>query len=47
MASGDLVRHGPVSADLLRRILAGAAVSPYIPLGNREILAKQGLIGAE
>ena len=30
--------------NLLERILYGAAVSPYIPLCNRQILVEQGLI---
>ena len=44
MASGRLTAHDPVSQALLNRILRGAAKSPYIPLGNRQILVDQGLI---
>jgi len=45
--SGDLVPHDPVSGDLLKRILDGAAMSPFLPLGNRQILVEQGLIDRE
>jgi len=44
MSSGRLISHDRVSKALLGRILEGAAISPYIPLGNRQILVEQGLI---
>lgn len=44
MESGNLISHDPVSEVLLKRILAGAEISPHIPLGNRQILIDQGLI---
>jgi len=47
LATGDLSAHEPVNQDLLRRILDGAAVSPFLPLGNRQILVEQGLIDRE
>ncbi len=47
ISSGRLVSHDPVSEALLHRILDGAAVSPYIPLGHRQILVDQGLIDGE
>ena len=47
LASGHLSPHDPISGDLLKRILDGAAVSPFLPLGNRQILVKQGLIDRE
>ncbi len=37
----------PVSDELLRRILRGASISPYIPLGNHQILIDQGLIDGD
>lgn len=42
--SGALVPQDPVSRKLLERILAGAAVTRSMPLGNKEALASQGLI---
>jgi hypothetical protein len=47
LASRHLSPHDPVSRDLLKRILDGAAVSPFLPLGNRQILVEQGLIDRE
>ena len=47
LASGQLATHDPVSNDLLKRILHGAAVSPFLPLGNRQILVEQGWIDCE
>jgi hypothetical protein len=47
LASRSLSPHDPVSGDLLKRILDGAAVSPFLPLGNRQILVEQGLIDRE
>ena len=47
LASGRLILHDPVSGDLLKRILDGAAMSPFLPLGNRQILVEQGLIDRE
>ncbi len=44
MASGSIFARDPVDGPLLRRILAGAAVSPFMPMGNRHILVQQGLI---
>ena len=44
LASAHLVRHDPLTAALLARVLSGAAGSPFLPLGNRQILADQGLI---
>ncbi len=44
LKSGDIVPHEPVSETLLKRILDGASISPFIPLGNRAILSEQGLI---
>ena len=41
---GQITPQPPVSGPLLRRILAGAAESAFIPLGNRQILVDQGLI---
>jgi hypothetical protein len=45
--NGQLDPHDPVTGRLLDRILAGAAASPHLPLGHRQILADQGLIGGE
>lgn len=45
--SGRLLRQDPVNSDLLRRILVGAAVSPFLSLGNRQILVEQRLIDNE
>jgi len=39
-----IVPQDPVTRKLLDRILDGAAISPFIPLGNRQILVDQGLI---
>jgi len=47
LAAGEIVAHDPVQDKLLNRILAGAATSPFIPLGNRQILAEQGLIDGQ
>lgn len=47
LRSGDLISHDPIKDNLFKRILEGAAVSPYIPLGNRKILVNQGLIDTE
>lgn len=47
LASGAIVAHDPVNHELLNRILDGAAVSEFIPLGNRQILVEQGLIDVE
>jgi len=47
MRSGDLVSHDPVCKGLLKRILDGAGISPYISFGSRKILVDQGLIDAE
>lgn len=47
LRSGDLLPHKPVSKDLLTRILNGAATSPFLPLGSRQILVEQGLIDNE
>ena len=47
LAAGDIVAHVPVEGKLLKRILAGAAVSPFIPLGHRQILVEQGLIDGQ
>ena len=44
LAASLLAPHDPVTGALLDRILRGAAVSPHLPLGNRQILAEQGLI---
>lgn len=47
LETGAIVPHDRVNADLLRRILAGAAISHFIPLGNRQILVEQGLIDGQ
>lgn len=47
LAAGAIFAHDPVADALLNRILAGAAVSPFIPLGNRQILVEQGLIDSQ
>lgn len=47
LKSGDLVSHEPVSTELLKRILCGAEISPFITFGNRQILVDQGLIDVE
>jgi hypothetical protein len=47
MASGHLRPHDPVNQHLLKRILDGAGMSPFLPLGNRQILVEQGLIDRE
>jgi len=47
LASGAIAVHDPVNDELLNRILDGAAVSKFIPLGNRQILVEQGLIDRE
>lgn len=39
-----LLRRRRMSARLLRRIRAGAAASPHIPLANLQILRDQGLV---
>lgn len=44
LKTGDILPHDPLSDKLLDRILDGAAISPFIPLGNRQILVDQGLI---
>jgi hypothetical protein len=44
VSSGRVTPQTPVSEALLRRIVAGAALSPFIPLGNRQLLVDQGLI---
>jgi len=44
LKTGALLAREPVSQLLLRRILDGAAKSPHIPMGNREILRRQGLL---
>jgi len=47
LASRHLSPHDPVSRELLKRILDGAAVSPFLPLRNKQILLEQGLIDRE
>lgn len=47
VASGSLTPQAPVSRELLSRILAGAAESSLIPLGNRQVLVDQGLIDGQ
>jgi hypothetical protein len=47
LADGRLISRGPVSQGLLTRILKGAAISPFIPLANRQILVEQGFIDNE
>lgn len=47
LKSGDLVPRDPVSAALMKRILQGAANSPFLSLGNRQILVNQSLIDTE
>jgi hypothetical protein len=44
LAAGSIVPQDPLSEPLLNRLLDGAAVSPYLPLGSRQILVEQGLI---
>ena len=44
LETGAIVPQDPVSVELLQRILNGAAISPFIPLGNKQILVDQGLI---
>lgn len=44
VTSGRVTPQAPVSKMLLDRILAGAALSRFIPLGNRQVLVDQGLI---
>ena len=44
LRSCDLVPNEPVREDLLKRILEGAAISPHLSFGSREILVNQGLI---
>ncbi len=39
-----LVRRRRMSAHVLRRIRAGAAASPHIPLANLQVLRDQGLV---
>lgn len=46
VTAGSIVPQDPVSETLLNRLLDGASVSPYMPLGNRQILVDQGLIDA-
>ena len=47
LASASITPHQPVTGELLDRVLDGAAISPHLPLGSREILAVQGLIDPE
>ena len=47
LKSGDIVSYDPVSEILLKRIIDGARISPYISYGSRQILADQGLINNE
>jgi hypothetical protein len=44
LATAAIIAQDPVGAELLPRILRGAATSPFIPLSNRQILLDQGLI---
>jgi len=44
LAMGHLESHDPINNQLLKRILDGAAISPHMPLRNRQILVDQGLI---
>ena len=43
----SLILNEPLSPSLLKRILQGAAISPYLPLGNHQILVEQGLIDGD
>ena len=47
LRSGDLVSDEPIRGDLLKRIIYGAGISPYISFGSRQILVDQGLIDTE
>lgn len=47
LMSGDLVSHDPIRGDLLKRIIYGAGISPFISFGSRQILVDQGLIDTE
>lgn len=47
LSSGDLVSNDPVCKGLLKRIIDGAGISPYISFGSRKILVDQGLIDTE
>jgi len=44
VASNTIRLHERASAEMLKRIRQGAASSPYIPFGCRQILIDQGLI---
>jgi hypothetical protein len=44
VASNTIRLHERVSADILERIRQGAAASPYIPFGCKQVLIDQGLI---
>ena len=47
LKSSDLVSCDPVCEGLLKRIIGGAGISPYISFGSRQILVDQGLIDIE
>ena len=44
LQAGVLQIHDPVSAEVLARIRAGAAISRFIPMRHAQLLADQGLI---